>query len=173
MEISPNGIGPGSTGGKKWKLTDAMKEKIAKTAKEDARSHIYMSDRFNRLRKAEVSKAAPDRAALIGQISRSLAESTENQKEIREADERWLRIFFGAPYKAKIQSEGFGSAVHIYDENGDEILTYTGGVGWHTKESKAESAIQRAMKSAYYEAYQAAAADAPAGMDAPAFQARA
>ena len=44
-------------------------------------------------------------------------------KEIREADERWLRILFGEPYEAKFQSGG----VHVYDGNGDEVLTYTVG----------------------------------------------
>ena len=28
--------------------------------------------------------------------------------------------------------------VNVYDGNGDEIPTYTAGVGWHEKESKAE-----------------------------------
>ena len=34
---------------------------------------------------------------------------------------------FGEPYEAKFQSEGTGSAVHVYDGNGDEVLTYTAG----------------------------------------------
>ena len=44
-------------------------------------------------------------------------------KTIREADERRIRILFGEPYEARFQSEGTGSAVHVYDGNGDEILT--------------------------------------------------
>ena len=47
-----------------------------------------------------------------------------DMKEIREADERWLRLLFGEPYEAKFQS----GAVYVYDGNGDEILTYTAGV---------------------------------------------
>lgn len=31
--------------------------------------------------------------------------------------------------------------IHVYDENGDEILTYTVGVGWHEKESRAETEV--------------------------------
>ena len=86
-----------------------------------------MGNKFLALRKSEVAKVAPDRAALMGKI---------DMKEIRETDERWLRILFGEPYEARFQ--GAGSAVHVYDGNGEEILTYTAGVGWHEKESKAE-----------------------------------
>ena len=48
---------------------------------------------------------------------------------VKPDDERWLRLLFGEPYEAKFQSEGTGSAVHVYDGNGDKILTYTAGVG--------------------------------------------
>lgn len=46
---------------------------------------------------------------------------------------------------SEIQS---GGGVHVYDENGDEILTYTAGVGWHEKESKAETEVHGALKAA-------------------------
>ena len=83
-----------------------------------------MGNKFLALRKSEVAKVAPDRAALMGKI---------DMKEIREADRRWLCLLFGEPYEAEFQS----GAVRVYDGNGDEILTYTVGVGWHEKESKA------------------------------------
>lgn len=38
----------------------------------------------------------------------------------------------------------------MYDENSDEVLTYTAGVGWHEKESKAETEVHGALKAAYY-----------------------
>ena len=59
-------------------------------------------------------------------------------------------------YEVKFQSEGTGSAVHVYDSNGDEILTYTAGVGWHEKESKAETHVHGALKAAYYDAFRTA-----------------
>ena len=62
--------------------------------------------------------------------------------KISEADERWLRLLFGEPYEAKFQSEGTGSAVHVYDRNGDEILTYTMGVGWHEKKTNNTQTIK-------------------------------
>ena len=63
-----------------------------------------------------VQQVAPDRAALMGKV---------DMKTIREANERRLRLLFGEPYEAEFQSGG----VHVYDGNGDEVLTYTAGVG--------------------------------------------
>ena len=114
---------------KEWKLSDSLREKITEYAREDAAQNVYMGNKFLALRKSEVAKVAPDRAALMGKLNQEMAD----MKEIRESDERWLRILFGEPYEAKFQSEGTGSAVHVYDGNGDEILTYTAGVGWHEK----------------------------------------
>ena len=84
-----------------------------------------MGNKFLALRKSEVAKVAPDRSALMGKLNQDMAD----MKTIREADERRLRLLFGEPYEAKFQSEGTGSAVHVYDGNGDEVLTYTAGVG--------------------------------------------
>ena len=76
-----------------------------------------------------------------------------DMKEIQEADKRCLCILFGIPYEAEYQGEGTGSALHIYNEEGEEVLTYTQGVGWHEKETKAETGVHSALKLAYYEAY--------------------
>ncbi len=103
---------------------------------------------------------APDRAALIGKVNQEMAD----MKEIREADRRWLCLLFGEPYEARSQSEGTGSAIHVYDGNGDEILTYTAGVGWHEKESKAETQVHVALKAAYYDAFRAARQEINAGV---------
>ena len=142
------------------KLSESLREQIAEYAREDAAQGIYMGNKFLALRKSEVAKVAPDRAALMGKI---------DMKEIREADERWLRLLFGEPYEAEFQSGG----VHVYDGNGDEVLTYTAGVGWHEKESKAETQVHGALKAAYYDAYHAArqeinsgAVEMPGGFDA-------
>ena len=139
---------PKASSRKEWKLSDSLREKIAGYAREDAAQNVYMGNKFLILRKSEVAKVAPDRSALMGKLNQNMADT----KEIREADERWLRLLFGEPYEAKFQD----SAVHVYDGNGDEILTYTAGVGWHEKESKAETQVHGALKSAYYDAYHAA-----------------
>jgi len=68
---------------------------------------------------------------------------------------------FGEPYEARFQS---GGAAHVYDGNGDEVLTYTAGVGWHEKESKAETEVHGALKAAYYEVYHAARQEMNAGV---------
>lgn len=97
---------------------------------------------------------APNRAALIGKFNQSMSSGNMgDMKEIQEADKRWLCILFGIPYEAEYQGEGTGSALHIYNEEGEEVLTYTQGVGWHEKETKAETGVHSALKLAYYEAY--------------------
>ncbi len=141
-----------SSSKKGWQLSDSLLEKITGYAREDAAQNVYMGNKFLALRKSEVAKVAPDRFALMGKVSQTMAD----MEQIREADERWVRMLFGEPYEAKFQSEGIGSAVHVYDRNGDEILTYTAGVGWHEKESKAETEVHRALKAAYYDAFRSA-----------------
>ena len=71
---------------KEWKLTDSLREKITALAKEDAAQNVYMGNKFLALRKSEVAKVAPDRAALMGKVSQEMAD----MKGIKEADERWL-----------------------------------------------------------------------------------
>lgn len=143
---------------KSWKLTDSLREKVTALAKEDAAQNVYMGNKFLALRKSEVAKVAPDRAALMGKVSQDMAD----MKKIREAEEQWLHILFGELYEAKSQS---GSGVHVYDGNGDEILTYTAGVGWHEKESKAETEVHGALKATYYDAYHAARQEINSGME--------
>ncbi len=138
----------------KWKLTDSLKEKIVDLAKKDAQDNVYMGNAFMNLRKTEVSKVAPNRAALIGKFSQSMNSGNMSaMKEVEEADKKWLCMLFGIPYKAKYQGTGTGSAIHVYNEDGEEVLTYTGGVGWQEKETKAESQVHSALKMTYYEAF--------------------
>lgn len=139
---------------KDWKLSDSLQEKITEYAREDAAQNVYMGNKFLSLRKSEVAKVAPNRAALIGKFNQSMnSGNMGDMKKIQEADKRWLCILFGIPYEAEYQGEGTGSALHIYNEEGEEVLTYTQGVGWHEKETKAETSVHSALKSAYYEAY--------------------
>lgn len=138
----------------KWKLTDSLKEKIVDLAKKDAQDNVYMGNAFMNLRKTEVSKVAPNRAALIGKFSQSMNSGNMSAlKEVEEADKKWLCMLFGIPYEAKYQETGTGSAIHVYNEEGEEVLTYTGGVGWQEKETKAESQVHSALKMTYYEAF--------------------
>ena len=139
---------------KDWKLSDSLQEKITEYAREDAAQNVYMGNKFLALRKIEVAKVAPNRAALIGKFNQSMnSGNMGDMKKIQEADKRWLCILFGIPYEAEYQGEGTGSALHIYNEEGEEVLTYTQGVGWHEKETKAETGVHSALKLAYYEAY--------------------
>ena len=88
----------------KWKLTDSLKEKIVDLAKKDAQDNVYMGNAFMNLRKTEVSKVAPNRAALIGKFSQSMNSGNMSAvKEVEEADKKWLCMLFGIPYEAKYQ----------------------------------------------------------------------
>ena len=99
----------------KWKLTDSIKEKITELAKKDAKNNIYMGNEFMNLRKAEVAKVAPNRAALIGKFNQSMnSGNMGDMKEIQEADKRWLCILFGIPYEAEYQGEGNGCKINFY-----------------------------------------------------------
>ena len=141
---------------KEWKLSDSLREQIAEYAREDAAQNVYMGNKFLALRKSEVAKVAPDRAALMEKVSQEMAD----MKTIREADRRLLCLLFGEPYEAEFQS----GAVHVYDGNGDEVRTYTAGVGWHEKESKTETQVHGALKAAYYDAYHAARQEINSGI---------
>ena len=70
---------------KEWKLSDSLREKITKYAKEDAAQNVYMGNKFLALRKSEVAKVAPDRSALMGKLNQEMAD----MKEIRKIDEQW------------------------------------------------------------------------------------
>ena len=59
---------------KEWKLSDSLREKIIEYAREDAAQNVYMGNKFLALRKSEVAKVAPDRAALIGEIGQATAD---------------------------------------------------------------------------------------------------
>lgn len=69
-----------------WKLTDSLKEKIVELAKKDAQHNVYMGNEFMNLRKAEVSKVAPNRAALIGKLTQFMSGNMSAMKEVEEAD---------------------------------------------------------------------------------------
>ena len=71
----------------KWKLTDSLKEKIVELAKKDAQDNVYMGNAFMNLRKMEVSKVAPNRAALIGKFNQSMNSGNMSaMKEVEKAD---------------------------------------------------------------------------------------
>ena len=66
----------------KWQLTDSLKEKIVELAKKDAKNNVYMGNEFMNLRKAEVAKVAPNRAALIGKFNQLM--SSGNMGDMKE-----------------------------------------------------------------------------------------
>lgn len=142
---------------KKWSLTDSLADKIKELAKADALQTEYMGTEYHNLLQNEVSKVAPNRAAAMARATAMMnsqnSNNAANEKIMREADDKHLRMLLGLPYKAKFEGGPMGTGAHIYDENGDEILTYTPNVGWQQRSSKEEKQVYSAMKSTYYEAY--------------------
>lgn len=142
---------------KKWEMTDCMSDRVKEMARKDATNSVYMGDDYHSFIRGELSKVAPDRNAAIAQATRlmnqSVSERAHNAKIVQEADKRILYQLFGIPYKAKFEDGALGTGVHIFDENNDEILTYTPNVGWHQKSSRAELEVYNTMKEIYYEAY--------------------
>lgn len=141
----------------KWSLTDSLAEKIKELAKYDASQTEYMGTDYHNLLRNELSKVAPNRDAAIAKATAIMnsksSENAKNYKIMREADDKHLRMLLGLPYKAKFEDGPMGTGAHIYDENGDEILTYTPNVGWQQRSSKEEKQVYNEMKSTYYEAY--------------------
>ena len=101
----------------------------------------------------KVRKELEERLEKRKEEKKAEKKADEEKAAEKRADKRWLCILFGIPYEAEYQGEGTGSALHIYNEEGEEVLTYTQGVGWHEKETKAETGVHSALKLAYYEAY--------------------
>ena len=92
----------------KWKLTDSLKEKIVELAQKDAQDNVYMGKAFMNLRKKEVSKVAPDRAALIGKLSQSMASGNLSvMNEVAEADKKWLCMLFAMIIQREAEIDGF------------------------------------------------------------------
>lgn len=144
----------------KWEFTDSLKDKITQMAQEDAKNGVYMGNQYQSLLKNEVAKVSPNRAAAIAKAN-SMMNSDDNIKKLKEmyeADDRLLKMMFGLPYKAQFQAGPLGTGAHIFDENGDEIATFTPNVGWQTRSSRAEQAVYDDMKFAYYSAYHEARA---------------
>ena len=135
--------------GKGWRLSEGLREKIVSLATGDAARGVYMGEDFLRLRRGEAAAAA-DRELL---------------REIKEGDRRMLCLLAGVPYQGELRPGGTGTALHIRDAGGEEILTYTAGTGWQEKPSRAENQVHGVIKAVYYEAWQTArqAAPVPAG----------
>ena len=121
---------------------------------EQAEVHILEDEAASRAYIEQMWAEAMEISALIGKFNQSMNSGNMSaMKEVEKADKKWLCILFGIPYEAEFQGEGTGSAAHVYNECGEEVLTYTEGVGWQEKETKAESQVHSALKSTYYEAF--------------------
>ena len=83
----------------KWKLTDSLKEKNVELAKKDAQDNVYMGNAFMNLRKMEVSKVAPNRAALIGKFNQSM--NSGNMSAMKEVERDLVAMLSMFPAQEK------------------------------------------------------------------------
>lgn len=135
--------------------SDSLRETIVAMAKEDAANAVYMGDQFRTLRRSEVEKVAPNRAAAMAKATSIMnsKNNAESLKKMKDADYKWMCMLMGLPYKAQFETGPLGTGAHVFDENGDEIATYTPGVGWQTRSSKTEITKSDELKFIYYDAY--------------------
>lgn len=131
----------------KWKLSNSLKDKISQLAQEDAKDALYMGNKYKALLQNEVAKVAPNRASAMSKVTLMMHSNdyVQSSKGMREAGHRWICMLMGLPYKAQFEIGPLGAGAHIYDENGDEIATFTPGVGWQTRSSKKETEVYDTM----------------------------
>ena len=87
----------------KWQLTDSLKEKIVELAKKDAKNNIYMGNEFMNLRKAEVAKVAPNRAALIGKFNQSMSSGNMGDKKYKKQTKDGCVFYLGYHMRLNIK----------------------------------------------------------------------
>lgn len=137
----------------RWELSEDLAKSIIELARKDAAENVYMGNEYRALVDAEIAKVAPDREALKAKATAAIKSGNIGKMPKDELYDRWVILLFGTPYGVEGDSMGLGDAIHIYDENGDEILTYSGGVGWHMKPTQSETKIWQTTTKIYYEAY--------------------
>ncbi len=92
---------------KEWKLSDSLWEKITEYAREDAAQNVYMGNKFLTLRKSEVAKVAPDRAALMVKLNQAMSSGNmADMKKIKEADERWFAFCLASRMRLSFSPKG-------------------------------------------------------------------
>lgn len=104
-------------------LRDEVAENIRQIAREDAGNGVYMSDRFGAYRLSTINQyVSPNRSGLMAMFSPMIASA-----RYTDGQPVFFRIQgFGAPYTAKFfVGAMFGAHLSVYDENGDEILSYS------------------------------------------------
>ena len=86
-----------------------------------------------------------------------------SEKAIQATEEKYSRYCFSIAWNILYDKEDSDECVNDTwlaawssippRKSGEEVLTYTEGVGWQEKETKAESQVHSALKLTYYEAF--------------------
>ncbi|API93114.1 MULTISPECIES: hypothetical protein [unclassified Virgibacillus] len=132
-------------------LPDRVVNKIKEMAQDGAAKSVYMGKDYisfiNSYKKQHVS---PDRSKLIRLLTPTLLTAKYTNG---------LPFFFrliGLPFTGKMCVGATGSSMFIYDENGDEVLSYSTESGWKEGQTRAEAQFYGETTAIYYKAYKAA-----------------
>ena len=141
----------GKSNKSKAEFADEIKELARRAAETTSKKELeYIHSQRARLCAEYISDVSPDRRALYRQAENSLKRQNGNPKCHGSGELTLLDFLEAAEGKTEnLAEKKFALA-------GGGTLTYSAGVGWHEKESKAETQVHGALKAAYYDAYHAA-----------------
>ncbi|MCI1995201.1 hypothetical protein [Clostridium luticellarii] len=135
-------------------MPDSVVKKIQEMAQKGAAKSVYMGNDYisyiNSYKKQHIS---PDRSKLISLMTPILKKAIYTNG---------LPYFFritGLPFTGQMCVGASGSSMFIYDQNGDEVLSYSSNTGWAEGHTKAEDQFYDETTAIYHEAYIAARAD--------------
>lgn len=159
VSVAYNSTGPKKGNMKNWKMTDELKEELIATAKEDAATGVYGSQKFLDLQCNELEKVAPNRAGLKARamMLQQQHHTTHNElvKKPTGTVKDWVEKMTGASFGGEtIKSSG--SNMHIYDDHGYRILSYDSFHGtWVDGQSYEETQVYSSFRKLYCEAFEA------------------
>ncbi len=131
----------------KWKLTDSLKDKIAEMAKKDAQNNEYMGNEFKSLRKSEISKVAPDRAALIGKFSYLTGSGNASvMKEVRKQIKDGCACYLESRMRQNVREKALVQQFMYIMKTEKRYLHIQALLAGEAKETKAETKVNSALK---------------------------
>lgn len=134
-------------------LSDSVVKKIQEMAQEGATKSVYMGNDYVSYINSYKKHVSPDRSKLISLMTPILMKARYTNG---------LPYFFritGLPFTGQMCVGTTGSSMFIYDQNGDEVLSYSPNTGWAEGHTKAEDQFYDETTAIYHEAYIAARAD--------------
>lgn len=145
-------------------LPDDVVENIQQMARKGASEGVYMGkDYISYVNSYKKQNVSPNRSSLISLLTPIIT----NAKYTNGYPAAFT--LKGLPFTGQMCVGATGTSMSIYDENGDELLSYGSNTGWVEGHTRAEDQFYDETTAVYHEAYAAARAemkaDASAGLD--------